>query len=75
MTEILDWLQFVLSPQVINGLSIGVAVILAAFVYASRLLRAMLPERPAPDGYRLEWARLAAAVDRHPPLRTPKRAV
>ena len=30
MTEILDWLQFVLSPQVINGLSIGVAVILMA---------------------------------------------
>ena len=23
-----DWLQFVLSPQVINGLSIGVAVVL-----------------------------------------------
>lgn len=30
MTEILDWLQFVLSPQMINGLSIGVAVILMA---------------------------------------------
>ena len=30
MTELLDWLQFVLSPQVINGLSIGVAVILMA---------------------------------------------
>lgn len=30
MTEFLDWLQFVLSPQMINGLSIGVAVILMA---------------------------------------------
>ena len=26
----LDWLQFVLAPQVINGLSIGVAVVLMA---------------------------------------------
>ena len=25
-----DWLQFVLAPQVINGLSIGVAVVLMA---------------------------------------------
>jgi branched-chain amino acid transport system permease protein len=30
MTEVLDWLQFVLAPQMINGLSIGVAVILMA---------------------------------------------
>jgi branched-chain amino acid transport system permease protein len=30
MTELLDWLQFVLSPQMINGLSLGVAVILMA---------------------------------------------
>ncbi|MGH6611276.1 MAG: branched-chain amino acid ABC transporter permease, partial [Burkholderiaceae bacterium] len=30
MSELLDWLQFVLSPQMINGLSIGVAVILMA---------------------------------------------
>ena len=26
----LDWLQFVLAPQVVNGLSIGVAVVLMA---------------------------------------------
>lgn len=30
MADFLDWLQFVLSPQMINGLSIGVAVILMA---------------------------------------------
>lgn len=30
MTDLLDWLQFVLSPQMINGLSLGVAVILMA---------------------------------------------
>lgn len=30
MPEALDWLQFVLAPQVINGLSIGVAVVLMA---------------------------------------------
>ena len=30
MTDLLEWLQFVLSPQMINGLSIGVAVILMA---------------------------------------------
>lgn len=30
MAEVLDWLQFVLAPQMINGLSIGVAVILMA---------------------------------------------
>lgn len=30
MAEFLDWLQFVLSPQMVNGLSIGVAVILMA---------------------------------------------
>jgi len=30
MTEALDWLQFVLAPQVINGASIGVAVVLMA---------------------------------------------
>lgn len=30
MTSILEWLQFVLAPQSINGLSIGVAVVLMA---------------------------------------------
>ncbi|QKO20976.1 branched-chain amino acid ABC transporter permease [Rhodoferax sp. BAB1] len=30
MTEALEWLQFVLAPQMINGLSIGVAVVLMA---------------------------------------------
>lgn len=30
MTEAVDWLQFVLAPQMINGLSIGVAVVLMA---------------------------------------------
>ena len=30
MTEALEWLQFVLAPQVINGASIGVAVVLMA---------------------------------------------
>jgi len=30
MGEMLDWLQFVLAPQVINGASIGVAVVLMA---------------------------------------------
>lgn len=30
MSEFVDWLQFVLSPQMINGLSIGVAVVLMA---------------------------------------------
>lgn len=30
MIETLEWLQFVLAPQVINGLSIGVAVVLMA---------------------------------------------
>ena len=30
MGELLDWLQFVLAPQVINGASIGVAVVLMA---------------------------------------------
>ncbi len=30
MVELLDWLQFVLAPQVINGASIGVAVVLMA---------------------------------------------
>ncbi len=30
MVEILEWLQFVLAPQVINGASIGVAVVLMA---------------------------------------------
>jgi branched-chain amino acid transport system permease protein len=30
MTHALDWLQFVLAPQVINGASIGVAVVLMA---------------------------------------------
>lgn len=30
MPELLDWTQFVLAPQVINGLSLGVAVILMA---------------------------------------------
>lgn len=30
MPEALDWLQFVLAPQVINGLSLGVAVVLMA---------------------------------------------
>ena len=30
MSAWLDWLQFVLSPQIINGLSIGVAVVLMA---------------------------------------------
>ena len=30
MTAALDWLQFVLAPQVFNGLSIGVAVVLMA---------------------------------------------
>ena len=30
MTEVLEWLQFVLAPQVINGASIGVAVVLMA---------------------------------------------
>jgi branched-chain amino acid transport system permease protein len=30
MAQALDWLQFVLAPQVINGLSIGVAVVLMA---------------------------------------------
>ncbi len=30
ITELLDWTQFILAPQVINGLSLGVAVILMA---------------------------------------------
>ncbi len=30
MTDALEWLQFVLAPQMINGLSIGVAVVLMA---------------------------------------------
>ncbi len=30
MTDVLEWLQFVLAPQVINGASIGVAVVLMA---------------------------------------------
>ena len=30
MTAVLEWLQFVLAPQMINGLSIGVAVVLMA---------------------------------------------
>ena len=30
MTEALEWLQFVLAPQVVNGASIGVAVVLMA---------------------------------------------
>ena len=30
MAEMLEWLQFVLAPQVINGASIGVAVVLMA---------------------------------------------
>ena len=30
MTDALEWLQFVLAPQVINGASIGVAVVLMA---------------------------------------------
>lgn len=30
MTDALDWLQFVLAPQMVNGLSIGVAVVLMA---------------------------------------------
>jgi branched-chain amino acid transport system permease protein len=30
MSEVLEWLQFVLAPQMINGLSIGVAVVLMA---------------------------------------------
>jgi branched-chain amino acid transport system permease protein len=30
MQTMLDWLQFVLAPQMLNGLSIGVAVILMA---------------------------------------------
>lgn len=30
MAEILEWFQFVLAPQVVNGLSIGVAVVLMA---------------------------------------------
>lgn len=30
MSQVLEWLQFVLAPQMINGLSIGVAVVLMA---------------------------------------------
>ena len=30
MSNVLDWLQFVLAPQMINGMSIGVAVVLMA---------------------------------------------
>jgi len=30
MNDALEWLQFVLAPQMINGLSIGVAVVLMA---------------------------------------------
>src|SRR4051812_46656182 len=30
MSELIEWLQFVLAPQVINGASIGVAVVLMA---------------------------------------------
>lgn len=30
MSATLEWLQFVLAPQMINGLSIGVAVVLMA---------------------------------------------
>jgi len=30
MSNVLDWVQFVLAPQMINGMSIGVAVVLMA---------------------------------------------
>ena len=33
MNHALDWLQFVLAPQMINGLSIGVAVVLMALLW------------------------------------------
>ena len=37
MSNALEWLQFVLAPQMINGLSIGVAVPLSPIGYAGAL--------------------------------------